>query len=410
MFDLDKWQEIFHTMGKNKLRTFLTGFSVAWGIFMLIILLGSGKGLENGVKQEFKGDAVNSIWINPGITSVAYKGLKPGRNIQFTNADYESIESLDHVEHVSSRLYIWENTTISYRTEYATYDIFACHPDYGYLEQLEVQKGRFLNEIDVQQFRKSVVIGEVVEKSLFKGEEPLNKYINVAGIPFKVVGVFTDEGGDRDMTRVYIPVSTAQRVFNRGNRVNNISLTVGDLSIAESQKTVDDIRNTLSKRHKFNPEDQRAVFIWNALENYKKFLSLFSNIRLFIWIIGIGTLIAGIVGVSNIMIVVVKERTKEIGIRKAMGATPWSITSLILQESVLITAFAGYLGLVAGVGLLELIRPFFTEAQNFFQNPEVNFQVAVSATIILILAGAIAGFIPARKASSIRPIEALRDE
>jgi putative ABC transport system permease protein len=205
------------------------------------------------------------------------------------------------VEHVSSRLYIWENTTISYRTEYATYDIFACHPDYGYLEQLEVQKGRFLNEIDVQQFRKSVVIGEVVEKSLFKGEESLNKYINVAGIPFKVVGVFTDEGGDRDMTRVYLPVSTAQRVFNRGNRVNNISLTVGDISIEESQKTVDDIRNTLSQRHKFSPEDQRAVFIWNALENYKKFQSLFSNIRLFIWIIGIGTLIAGSVGVSNIM-------------------------------------------------------------------------------------------------------------
>jgi putative ABC transport system permease protein len=224
------------------------------------------------------------------------------------------------------------------------------------------------------------------------------------------VGVFTDAGGDRDMTRVYIPVSTAQRVFNRGNKVNNISMTVSDISIDESHNTVEQIRKTLSQKHKFDPEDQRAVFIWNALENYKKFLNLFANIRLFIWIIGIGTLIAGIVGVSNIMIVVVKERTKEIGIRKAVGAKPWSITSLILQESILVTAFAGYVGLVAGVALLELVRPYFSEAQNYFQNPEVDLKVAVSATLILIVSGAIAGFIPARKAAAIKPIEALHDE
>jgi putative ABC transport system permease protein len=314
------------------------------------------------------------------------------------------------MEHISSRLYIWENTTISYKSEYATYDIFACHPDYGYLEKLKIIKGRFLNLIDIQQYRKSVVLGEVVEKALFKDEDPLNKYVKVSGIPFKVVGIFTDEGGDRDMTRVYLPVSTAQRVFNRGNKVNNISMTVGDISIDESNKTVDQIRKTLSQRHTFDPNDQRAVFIWNALENYKKFLNLFANIRLFIWIIGIGTLIAGIVGVSNIMIVVVKERTKEIGIRKTMGATPWSITNLILQESILVTAFAGYIGLMAGVGLLELIRPYFNEAQNYFQNPEVDFKVAISATFILIISGTIAGFIPARKAASIKPIDALHDE
>jgi len=410
MFNPDKWHEIFTTMSANKLRTFLTGFSVAWGIFMLIILLGSGNGLENGVKAEFKGDAENSIWINPGVTSLAYKGLKPGRPIQFTNEDYDDLSSTKNMEHISSRLYIWENTTISYKSEYATYDIFACHPDYGYLEKVEILKGRFLNFIDFKQYRKSVVVSEVVERALFKGEDPLDKYIKVSGIPFKVVGVFTDEGGDRDMTRVYIPVSTAQRVFNRGNKVNNISMTISDISIDESDNTVEQIRKTLSQRHKFDPEDQRAVFIWNALENYKKFLNLFANIRLFIWIIGIGTLIAGIVGVSNIMIVVVKERTKEIGIRKAVGATPWSITSLILQESILVTAFAGYVGLVAGVGLLELVRPYFTEAQNYFQNPEVDLKVAISATLILIVSGAIAGFIPARKAAAIKPIEALHDE
>jgi putative ABC transport system permease protein len=166
MFDPDKWHEIFTTMSANKLRTFLTGFSVAWGIFMLIILLGSGNGLENGVKAEFKGDAENSIWINPGVTSLAYKGLKPGRPVQFTNEDYNDLSSTEHMEHISSRLYIWENTTISYKSEYSTYDIFACHSDYGYLEKLEVLKGRFLNFIDFKQYRKSVVISEVVERAL----------------------------------------------------------------------------------------------------------------------------------------------------------------------------------------------------------------------------------------------------
>ncbi|MCK4679408.1 MAG: ABC transporter permease [Bacteroidales bacterium] len=410
MFDIDKWQEIFNTISKNKLRTFLTGFSVAWGIFMLIILLGSGNGLENGVQEEFKGDAVNSIWVNSGQTSKPYKGLKPGRRIQFTNQDYEAIKKVNYKEHISSRFTIWENTTISYNNDHATYDIFACHPDYGYLESLEVIKGRFLNDIDVDEFRKSVVIGEIVEKELFKGEQAINKYIKVAGIPFKVVGVFTDPGSERDMTRVYIPISTAQRIFNRGNKVNQISLTLGDATVAQSNITVDEIREDLAQRHKFDPEDLRAIFIWNALENYKKFLNLFAGIRLFIWVIGVGTLIAGVVGVSNIMVVVVKERKKEIGIRKSMGATPNSIIGMILRESILITAFAGYLGLVMGVGLLELVSPLFNESRNFFKNPEVDLMVALSATLILIAAGTIAGFIPARKAASIKPVIALRDE
>jgi len=410
MFDLDKWQEIFNTIKKNKLRTFLTGFSVAWGIFMLIILLGSGQGLENGVKEQFKGDAKNSIWVNQGVTSIAYKGFKPGRRIRFTNEDRENIKKLDHVDHISGRFSIWENTTLSYKNEYATYDIYACHPDYGYLETLEVTDGRFLNDLDISKYRKNVAIGEAVRKALFKEEDPLDKYIKVAGIPFKVVGVFDDEGGDRDITRVYIPISTAQRVFNRGNNIYHISMTVGDASAEESAQTAEAIRTNLSKRHQFAPEDQRAIFVYNTLENYQQILGLFSGIRLFVWIIGIGTLIAGIVGVSNIMIVVVKERTKEIGVRKAMGATPWSIISLIMQESVLITAVAGYIGLLAGVGLLELVKPLVSESDGFFLNPEVDLKVALSALMILVIAGIVAGFIPARKASAIRPIVALRDE
>lgn len=409
MFDLDKWQEIYSTISKNKLRTFLTGFSVAWGIFMLIILLGSGYGLENGVRKEFEDDAANTLWVNQGVTSMSYKGYKPGRFIQFRNEDYNQTKTLKDVDHISGRFTIWENNTLSYKNEYGSFDIFCIHPDYGVVESLYPTKGRFLNDIDVEEIRKVAALGKMVDEALFKGEDPLGKYIQVAGIPFKVVGVFDDPGGDRDLSRIYIPISTAQMVFNRGNRLGTMSMTIGDASVERSQEMVEEIRKDFAQRHHFDPEDQRAIFIWNNVENYMQFMTLFANIRLFIWVIGIGTIIAGIVGVSNIMMIVVKERTKEIGIRKSMGATPGSIISLILQESILITAFAGYLGLVAGVGLLELISKNLP-ATDYFSNPEVNINVALGATAILILAGAIAGFVPARKAAAVKPVVALRDE
>ena len=231
----------------------------------------------------------------------------------------------------------------------------------------------------------------------------------MGSIPFKVVGVFDDPGGDRDLSRVYIPISTAQMVFNRGNRIDRINITVGDATVEESEEIVDEIRNDFSKVHHFDPEDKRAIFIWNNVEQYQQFMRLFASIRLFIWVIGIGTIIAGIVGVSNIMMIVVKERTKEIGIRKALGASPGSVINLILQESILITAFAGYIGLVLGVGLLELVSSNL-EGVDYFANPEVNINVALLATLVLIISGAIAGFVPAKKAASVKPVIALRDE
>lgn len=410
MFDLDKWQEIYSTISKNKLRTFLTGFSVAWGIFMLIILLGSGYGLENGVRKEFEGDAENTLWVNQGVTSVAYKGYKPGKSVRFTNDDYNQTKNIEDVEYISGRFTIWENNTLSYKNEYGSFDIFCSHPGYGNVENITPTQGRFLNDMDVEDYRKVTAIGKLVDEALFKGEDPLGKYIKVAGIPFKVIGVFDDPGGDRDLSRVYIPISTAQMVFNRGNRLGTMSMTVGDASVARSNEMVEEIRAQLAQRHHFDPSDQRAVFIWNNVENYVKFMTLFANIRLFIWVIGIGTIIAGIVGVSNIMMIVVKERTKEIGIRKSMGATPGSIISLVLQESILITAFAGYLGLIGGVGLLELVAMNLPPDSGYFANPEVNINVALGATGILILAGTLAGFVPARKASSVKPVIALRDE
>jgi len=411
IFDWDKWQEIFETMKKNRLRTFLTGFSVAWGIFMLIILLGSGNGLENGVRKAFEGDATNTLWINPGQTSVAYKGLKAGRTIQFTNEDYDLMkQEIPHIDKISGRISVWQNNTVSYKKEYGNYDIIACHPGYGYYETLDILSGRFINDDDITDFRKVVVISTIVRDALFKGEEPMGKFIDVSGIPFKVIGVFSDVGGDRDMQRIYLPLSTAQRIFNFGNKISTMGIVTKDINVEESRAMAEEVRQTLAQVHKFDPQDQRAVFIWNNLEQFKQFLNLFASIRLFIWIIGIGTIIAGVVGVSNIMMIVVKERTQEIGIRKALGATPWSIVSLILMESVLITSFAGYIGLVMGVGLLELISPVFANSDTFFKNPEVDISVALGATLVMVVSGMLAGFVPARKAARIQPIEALRYE
>lgn len=413
MFEIDKWQEIFSTIEKNKLRTFLTGFSVAWGIFMLIILLGSGNGLENAVKHQFNSSATNTIWMWSNQTSMPYKGLKSGRRINLENEDYDLIKNtIKGVDQISARNFIWQNSTISYKKEFGSFDILTVYPDYGKIEQIQLLEGRYINDLDIEKFRKVTCISKIVKESLFKGEPCINKYIKVAGIPFMVVGVYTDqENGDNgnNLRQLYVPFTTAQRVFNGSNRVQTIAFTVGKSSVDESKNIQDIVKNKMAYRHKFDPQDQRAVQMWNAVEEYKKVMDLFAGIRLFIWIIGIGTIIAGIVGVSNIMLIVVKERTKEIGVRKALGATPWSIISLILQESLLITGFAGYIGLVLGIGVLELINKYMPPSE-FFRNPEADFTLAVSATIVLVIAGTLAGFVPARRAAAIKPVEALRDE
>ena len=408
MFDLDKWQEIFETIRKNKLRTILTGFSVSWGIFMLIILLGSGNGLQNGVLDQFKRDAVNSLWIYSGRTSLAFNGMQPGRRIQFTNEDYDRTKDsgLD-VDKISSRFSIWRNNLLSYKSEFVNYNIIAVHPDTETLENTTTIKGRFLNEVDVKKFRKVVSISTIVEEALFKKEEPVGKYIKINGIPFQVIGTFTDHS-ERDLQRVYVPVSTAQRVFNGANRISNMSFTTNTHDIEALKQMEEHIRSSFASRHKFDPTDKRAMWINNNMEGYQRTMALFAGIRIFVWIIGAFTIIAGIVGVSNIMIIVVRERTREIGIRKALGASPNSIVGLVLLESVLITSVAGYIGLVFGVILLEVLAPH-TQIE-FFMNPSVDLSVGIQATLVLVFAGLIAGFFPAWKAANVKPIEALADE
>jgi len=409
MFDYDKWNEIYYSLKNNKLRAFLTGFSVGWGIFMLIILLGVGQGLQNGVEGQFSSDAVNSVWIGGGTTSMPYKGLKEGRDVQFKNQDYELINrDFPQVENVSARLNVWGGSSIIYKGEYATFDLKAVHPKHQFVENIEVIEGRFINEKDITDYRKSAVIGRLARDILFKDKNPIGEVVEINGINFQIVGVFKD-ARDQEMKRLYLPISVFQKLFSGNEDIGQISMTAPLQTQAQMDSLEQDLRRKVAQIHQFNPNDQRAVWVWGNFEEYLQFMQLFGGIKAFIWIVGLLTIVAGIVGVSNIMLVVVKERTKEIGIRKAIGAPPSSIISLIVFESVVVTSIAGYLGMLPGVFLLELISKY-VPAGDFFANPSVDFSVIMTAIIVLILAGVIASYLPARKAATIKPIEALNDE
>ncbi len=415
MFDIDKWQEIFHTISKNRLRTFLTAFSVAWGIFILMILLGFGAGLQHGVEYDFREDAVNSIWVNPGQTSLPYKGMKPGRTINLKNEDLADLRTkVAGVEHAAGRFFCYGEFTIRYKQKYSSFNVLGISPEMQYVENQTPKEGRYINELDMKERRKVAVIGEKVVEGLFEnGENPVGKWIDVRGIQYKVVGIYADKGEEGELERIFIPLTTAQLAYNAENRLHTIMYTVGDASVEESQKIVEDTKKLYSEKYKFDPNDSRALFVWNNVENYQRFVSLFLGIRIFLWVIGIFTIIAGIVGVSNIMLIIIKDRTREIGVRKAMGATPASIVALFLQESILITVLAGYTGLITGIGIIEGIKwalVNFNVDSPYFKDPEIDLITAVSATAMLVVAGAVAGFFPAKKAAKVNPIVALREE
>jgi len=416
---IDFLEEIFSTLKQNKLRAIMTGFSVSWGIFMLIILLGSGKGLEHGMEYNFSGAVKNSIWVYSGRTSKAHDGLKAGRSIRFTNEDYDLLRrKLLGVENISGRLYLYDNLNINYKNEYANYQVTCVMPEFSKIQVMNFEKGRFINQFDYKKFRKVVAITKPVVDILMKKESnPVGKYIKLGGIPFKVIGVFENPENVKDII-LYIPLSTGQKVFNGGNRIRNIAISTQATTVAENKAIETQLRNILAKRHRFSPEDENAIYVNNTLEHFKQAQGAFAGIKGFIWVIGIMTIIAGIVGVSNIMIILVKERTKEIGIRKAVGASPASVIRLILYESVLITGIAGIVGLLLGMGLLfivdkvivQMIEGGADQMNYIFNHPQADFNIAVSATLILIFAGLIAGYVPAKRAAAIKPIEALHDE
>jgi len=414
MFSLERWHEIFETINKNRLRTFLTALSVASGIFILVILLGVSTGIQKGVQSEFEQDAANRISVWTGTTTKEYNGLNPGRYIQLKNEDYVLIESNydDYLEYRTPIYSIWGGA-VSYKDQNGTYRVEGAFPDQQFIENETMVQGRFIAQSDLDQTTKVAVIGHQMKRDLFKNEDPIGAQIDIQGINFIVVGVYSDPGGNREENRIFIPLSTAQKVFNAQDRLRSLAYTVKmsddfDQAVALSSALSEQIDKDLRQKYSVAPDDRSAVRVNSTLEEDKRSYGLIDTIRGVFWFIGIGTIIAGIVGVSNIMLIVVKERTKEIGIRKALGALPWSIIGMILQEAIFVTAMAGFIGLFLGVGLLELVGPMVDSA--FIKYPQVDFATAMTTVVVLILAGTLAGFIPAQRAAHIRPIEALRDE
>lgn len=416
IFERDNWQEIFATIRKNKLRTFLTMLGVFWGIFMLVIMLGSGNGLRNGILKEFAGTATNSFFIWTQQTTKAHKGMKPGRSFNFNLADVEAIKQMPELDVVSplNQLGGYEGANNVVRgLKTAPCEIQASFPNSTEIAQVRISKGRFINDLDIKEKRKICVIGPRVAQMLFKkGENVIGDYIRVNGVYFKVVGLtIPAAGGDegrQQSQRVNIPFSTFQNAFNMGDVVGWFAIkSKDDVPAEESEQKV---LSVLRERHKIAPDDEKAIGHWNMAVEYNKLNGLFIGIEILIWIVGIGTLLAGVIGISNIMLIVVKERTKEIGVKRALGAVPLQIVGQILIEAVFLTAISGYFGLVTAIGLLELLNSMIGESGEMFTNPTVDLSVALKALTVLIVSGAIAGLIPARKAVSIKPVEALRAE
>lgn len=408
MFDLDLWREIFQSINKNRTRTVLSGFTVAFAILLFAILFGIANGLSNTFSNAFIDDANNSIFVFTGTTSKAYKGFQAGRHIQLKNEDLDYVKETygDKVQYITGR--VTRNVNASFQDEKSTYPMRAVHPDHQYLENTLMTEGRYINQLDLDNRTKVIVIGRLVEEDLFEKTTAIGKYINLDGIQYKVVGVFRDEGGDNEERTIYTPITTAQRLYGNNDYLDRINLTYNPkMNYDQAIDFGNQITKDLKERFSIDPSDQRAIRIMNMAQANKGTNQITFALSVIIVIIGFGTLIAGIVGISNIMIFVVKERTKEIGIRKALGAPPKSIISIILLESILITAIAGYVGLVMGMGILDWIGPSLETY--FITDPKVSTNLVIGATITLIIAGTIAGYFPAKKASRIKPIVALRD-
>lgn len=416
IFERDNWQEIFATIRKNKLRTFLTMLGVFWGIFMLVIMLGSGNGLRNGILKGFAGTATNSFFVWAQQTTKEYKGMKPARNFNYTNEDGEALKQLSELDVVSplNQLGGHEGTNNVVRgLKTAACEIQACYPNISQISDIKIQQGRFINDLDIKEKRKICVIGPRVAEMLFKKNETIiGEYIRVNGVYFRVVGLTSVSAGGNDgreqAQRINIPFSTFQNAFNYGDVVGWFAIKSRDDIPAEQSE--EKVISILKERHKIAPDDMKAVGHWNMAVEYHKLSGLFTGIEILVWIVGIGTLLAGVIGISNIMLIVVKERTKEIGVKRALGAVPSQIIGQIVLEAVFLTSISGYFGLVIGIGLLEALNAAIGNSGEMFTNPTVDLAVAIKALTVLILSGALAGLIPASKAVAIKPVEALRTE
>jgi putative ABC transport system permease protein len=409
MFSRDQWQEIFETIRKNKLRTILSGFTVALGIFIFIILFGFGNGLKNSFEQFFLDDATNTLWLYPGVTSKAYRGFKDNRRIEFENSDLIDIEEnfTFFLENITPR--INRRETISYRGQSNSYNVRAIAPTHQYVEKTIIMKGRFINQKDIDERSKNITIGRLVAQDLFKKEDPIGKYIEMGESAFKVVGVFQDKSGDREERLVYLPYTTRQLMEKNNDKIDQIIVSfkpeLGYVGALAFEKQLGDF---FKSKKVIDPSDKSGLYIRNTTERVRQNQQFASVLQIIVAFVGIGTLIAGIIGISNIMVFVVKERTKELGVRKALGATPISVVGMILNESIFITTSSGIFGLLLGVFILSRLENQLE--QYFILDPYVDSLTALIATFLLIFFGAIAGYIPAKRAASIKPIVALRDE
>ena len=421
MFAFDDLYEIWSTVKKNKLRTFLTGFAIAWGIFMLIVLLASGNGLRNGIVYNFRYMADNTVFCYASYTTMPYKGFQPNRRIEFDEQDLLAIRR-DHPEVDLISATIYRSDTLTFNNEFLIGDIEAVHPDYASIFYTPMLSGRFINELDIMEKRKVVVLPpNMVEILIRDSINPLGQFVKLGNLMFQVVGIY-EEQNNSDSPSAFIPFSTGRSLYEGGNRFRRFTFTIKGVNTeAESEAFEERFRERMARRHQFDPTDKNPLGMYNTGNEFRMWQGMNNGIALFIWIIGIGTLMAGIVGVSNIMLITVRERTKEFGIRKAIGAKPSSILKLIIVESVLVTAMFGYIGMISGIGLTELINYVMEMASagagggggqetTVFHNPTVDLWTALSATGVLIVAGVLAGYFPARKAVNISAVDAMRME
>jgi putative ABC transport system permease protein len=410
MFSRDRWLEIFETINKNKLRTFLSGFTVALGILIFVVLFGFGNGLRNTFEKFFKDDALNTIWLNPSRTSKPYMGYEANRRIEFDNEDMEDIQKrFDfYIEGMTPRISFSSN--VGYKLESNNYSIRGVGPSHQKNEMTIMMRGRYINGLDVENKERNVVIGRLVEQDLFKGEDGVGKFISGGGRSWKVVGVFQDDGGDREERIIYAPYTTVQSIRKSTDKVDQIIISYKpEIGFAGAVAFEKQLKKYMKQKKFIDPKDPRGIFIRSASSDLKENDQFASVLQYIISFVGIGTLLAGIIGISNIMVFVVKERTKELGIRKAIGATPKSIVGMILHEAIFITTISGYFGLLFGVGLLNFIGDKLEE-EYFITDPSIDISTGIAATILLIIFGAFAGYLPAKRAAQIKPIEALRDE
>jgi putative ABC transport system permease protein len=411
MFSRDVWKEIFEAIQKNKLRTFLTGFTVALGIFIFVTLFGMGNGLNNTFMKFFGDDATNIFRIYPSQTTLPYGGYKAKRQIEFENSDLDDIINNfgPLVDYITPR--ISRSALVTYKDKSDNYSNLGVGPGMQAAEKTIIMKGRYINTNDIRKKSKYAVIGRMVEKDIFNGDDALGKYIDLDGSVFKVIGVFQDDGGDNEERNIFIPFTTRQLLEGNNDKIGQITLAfneaIGYSGAMKFQRQLDDF---IRQKKQISTKDPRGIFIENVAENLKRNQQFASVLKIIISAIAFVVIISGIIGISNIMVFIVKERTKEIGIRKAMGATPRIITSTILLESVFITAVFGFAGMILGIIVLNIIEGKVLEEDYFITNPAINSGTAIFVTILLVICGTIAAYIPARKAAKIKPIVALRDE